>query len=449
MKTRSLLTFAALTLGAAIATPALAQDDTPLIPREVLFGNPTKASPKVSPDGKQLSFLAPVDGVLNVWVGPLEDSDAAVPVTRDTGRGIRVYFWAYTNQHILYLQDDGGDENWQLYSTDLSTGEIQSLTPATATAVGAERPHKLSARIQHVSYKYPHDIIVALNDRDPRYHDLYVVNIDTGERVELQRNQEFLSFTTDDDYTIRFATRLTPDGGNDLMVSTLDGDWELFAQIPMEDLFTTGPVDFDKTGKFVYMVDSRGRDTAALKSINIETNAAKTLAKDRDADISGGVLIHPTEKTIQAVASTYKRKTWHVIDKDVKKDFRYLEDLTDGELSIISRSLDDAHWIVAYEMDTGPARYYHYDRTQRNAYFLFTNRSELDGLRLAPMHAQVIKSRDRQQLVSPAGPQRDHVRRDGGRTDAPHRNHQGRAQIHGRPGHRRPGHRRPGHRRSK
>ena len=90
----------------------------PLIPRDVLFGNPEKADPQLSPDGAQLAYLAPLDGVLNVWVGPADD-DAFRPVTRDTDRGIRMYFWAHDGEHLLYLQDVGGDENWHLHKVHL------------------------------------------------------------------------------------------------------------------------------------------------------------------------------------------------------------------------------------------------------------------------------------------------------------------------------------------
>ena len=85
----------------------------------MLFGNPDRASVQLSPDGSQLAWLAPLDGVLNVWVAPREDLAAARPVTHDTGRGIRFYGWAYTNDHILYIQDKNGDENWRLYVVDL------------------------------------------------------------------------------------------------------------------------------------------------------------------------------------------------------------------------------------------------------------------------------------------------------------------------------------------
>ena len=401
MKICHLLTAATLTFGVALGTPpASAQDEGPLIPREILFANPSKASPRLSPDGSKLSFLAPVNGVLNVWVGPVNDPDAARPVTSDTGRGIRIYHWAYTDQHILYLQDEDGDKNWRLFSVDITSGRETALTPDTATAPGATEMHEVSARIQQLSPKYPRDIVIGLNDRDPRYHDLYVCNIDTGELVQFQENEGFLGFHTDDDFNVRFAMRLTPDGGNEILTFTDSGEWEPFTRIAMEDLFTTGIIDFDKTGEHVYMVDSRGRDTAALTMINIETGATQTLAKDRDADISGGVVMHPTAKTVHAVSSTYRRKDWQIVDKSVKADFKYLRRLVDGELSILSQTLDDTQWIVAYEVDDGPVQYYRYDRGGRSAQFLFTDRRELEGQPLAKMHAEVIKSRDRRNLIS-------------------------------------------------
>ncbi|MCH8165800.1 MAG: S9 family peptidase, partial [Planctomycetes bacterium] len=401
MKITSLLTVMAATIGVAMsALPTQAQSDVQLISRETLFGNPDKASPRISPDGEQLAYLAPVNGVLNVWVSPIDDPAAANPVTHDTGRGIRIYFWAYTNKHILYLQDDAGDENWRLNCVDLTTRGEKALTPASATAPGAEEPHEVTARIQHVSYKFPHEIIVALNDRDPQFHALYRVNIETGERVLLQDNDRFLAFHTDDDYNVRFAARLTSDGGNEMLMPAGEGRWKLFAQISMEDLLTTGPVDFDETGSVLYMIDSRGRDTAALTSINLETGTAKILAADKKADISGDLMLHPTRKHLQAASSTYTRKKWHIIDRTLRDDFEFLANLAGGEMSVISRTLDDTQWIVAFEMDSGPVRYYRYEREARSAHFLFTNRSELEGAALPPMHSQVIRARDRLKLVS-------------------------------------------------
>ena len=153
----------------------------------MLFGNPQKAAARLSHDGKQLAFLAPVNDVLNVWVGPADNPSAAKPVTKDTLRGIRTYFWAYTNDHILYLQDTGGDENWHIYRVDLATNETKDLTPI----------EKVNAQIEEVSHKFPHEIMVGLNNRDPEVHDVFRVNIETAERKLVQENKEGFSGSGD------------------------------------------------------------------------------------------------------------------------------------------------------------------------------------------------------------------------------------------------------------
>ena len=133
-----------------------------LVPREILFGNPDKALGTVSPDGSRIAFLAPLDGVLNVWVGDA-DGDNARPVTDDRDRGIRAYLWAHDNRHLLYVQDQGGDENWRLYSVDLPTGEVTDLTPFDGVQV---QPIRLSPR-------RPNQMLVGLNRDNPAYHDAY------------------------------------------------------------------------------------------------------------------------------------------------------------------------------------------------------------------------------------------------------------------------------------
>jgi dipeptidyl aminopeptidase/acylaminoacyl peptidase len=362
---------------------------TTLITRKTLFGNPDKASARISPDGTKLSYLAPHHGVLNVFVGPVDDPDAAKPVTDDKQRGIRAYFWAYDSQHILYVQDTDGDEDWHVYSVDLAKGETKDLTPL----------QKVAAQIDGLSEKFPLEILVGLNDRDPRYHDLYRIHIATGERQLVQQNPDFAGFVSDDDYQVRFATKMTPDGGSQLFQADGQGGWKEFQKIGMEDTLTTSPAGFDKTGKILYMTDSRGRDTSALTQIDLTDGKETVLAANDLADVSGE-LVHPTEKNIQAVAFNYERTKWQVLDPAIADDIQYLEGLAAGELQVPSRTLDDKTWIVAYLMDDGPVRYYLYDRTKKEAKFLFTNRKSLEGLPLVKLHPQVIKSRDGLNLVS-------------------------------------------------
>jgi len=365
------------------------QDTIPLIPREVLFGNPDRASVHLSPDGARIGYLAPVRRVLNVWVGPAEDPTAAEPVTQDTHRGIRIYLWAYTNEHILYLQDKDGDENWRVYSVHLTTGETKDLTPF----------ENVQARVQEVSPEFPQEILIGLNNRVPQLHDIYRTNISTGAKTLIQENEGFSSFLTDDHYRVRLGERMTPDGGREVLKPSNSKDWEPFAKIAMEDALTTWPIGFDKSARILYMVDSRKRNTGALNALDMETGDQTLLAEDPNADASG-FIIHPTEKNVQAVAFTYERKHWQVLDKAIADDLAYLGTVADGDVEVVSRSIDDRLWIVAYLMDDGPVRYYCYDHRARRARFLFTNRKDLEDLPLAKMHPVILKAHDGLNLVS-------------------------------------------------
>jgi dipeptidyl aminopeptidase/acylaminoacyl peptidase len=176
---------------------------------------------------------------------------------------------------------------------------------------------------------------------------------------------------------------------------------------------TTSPAGFDKTGGKLYLIDIRGRNTAALTTLDLATSKQTLLAEDPRADLSGA-LTHPTEKTVQAVSFTHARTEWKVLDPAIQPDLDYLKTVADGEIQITGRTLDDKRWTVAYLMDNGPVRFYLYDRPaplppaplpqgargERKATFLFTSNRELEKLPLVKMHAQVIKSRDGLDLVS-------------------------------------------------
>jgi len=374
--------------------PSTAQESA-LIPRSVLFGNPQKASARISPNGKWLSFLAPVDGILNVWVGPADDLNAAKPVTDDKTRDIRGHSWAYTGNHILYSQDKEGDENWHVYATNVATGETKDLTPV-------ENVH---ARMMGTSQKFPNELLIGLNDRIPQLHDIYRVNIETGQRTLVQENQGVAAYVTDDDFRVRFAFTFTPDGGQVLLQPKVEGEtgadakWDEFMKAGPEDAMTTGPAGFDKTGNVLYVQDSRNRDTGGLFAIDLTTNQTSLVAEDPRADV-GELLVHPTEQTIQAVGFTYSRREWTILDDSIRPDLDYLATVEDGELIVTSRTLDDKFWTVAFLLDDGPLKFYLYDREQKATRFLFSSRDDLDDYQLAKMHTPVIKSRDGLDLVS-------------------------------------------------
>src|SRR5687768_6256842 len=368
----------------------MSTNEVPLIPRKLLFGNPDKTQARISPDGQRLSYLAPVNGVLNVWVGPVNDPEAAKPVTDDTNRGIRFHSWAYTSKHIFYIQDKGGDENWRIYGVDLEDGAVTDYTPI----------EKVNAQIVTGSLRAPEKLVIGLNDRNEQVHDLHILDLSTGERTLLIQNDEgFLSYTVDEEFRVRLGSRMTPDGGMDIMTRQEDGAWELFLHVPMEDMLTTRVFGFDASGRYLHLADSRERNTSALVQYDTQDNTFQLLTQDPRADLSG-VIIHPTELRVQAVSFTYDRKHWHVIDPSIQADLNFLATVENGEADVISRTLDDQTWIVAYTMDNSPARYYRYERKARKATFLFSDRKDLEDKPLASMQSVIIKSRDGLDLIS-------------------------------------------------
>ncbi len=379
---------------AATAAPAATTtlEAVELIPRDALFGNPERANVQLSPDGRYLSWVAPLEGTLNVWVAPADDLGQARAVTRDTARGIRNYFWSYRPDTLLYLRDTGGDEDFHLYAVDLASGESRDLTPY----------EKTTALVVGVSDRHPDTVLVGMNDRDPQWHDLYRVDLASGERSLVERNtQQIGEYVADADYALRYASRSRPDGGLDLLRRAGEG-WEKYEEVPFEDGMTTGFAGLSKDGSTLYMRDSRDRNTNGLFAIDTATGQRSLVHEDPRVDI-GGVLADPRTGKVQAVSANYLREQWAVLDDAIRADLERLEAIGPGEASINTRSLDDRTWIVAYSAAESPVEYYRYDRDGQGGGTLtrlFSGRPALEGKPLVPMWPQELRSRDGKTLVS-------------------------------------------------
>ncbi len=386
---------------ATLATPGHAapakkeppRADASLLSRRVLFGNPDRALPLLSPDGKHISYLSSVDGVLEVWVAPVNDLAKAKPVTQDKKRGIRRYKWAFTSEHILYSQDDGGDENWHVHAVELKTGRDKDLTAYPG----------VQARLEGTSHKFPNDVLIGMNDRDKRWHDLYRVNILTGARTLVMKNDGYAQIDADHDFKVRFVARTEKDGSTTILEPTKapkdQGALATAFTIPFADGLTTHLAGFDKGAKKAFLVDSRGRDTAALVEMDLATKQTKVVLDDGQADITD-VVQHPTEKKVQAALANYDRVRWHVIDPAIRADLDLLAEKAPGDLSIASRTLDDSKWLVSSVVSDGPSKTYLYDRKKKTVDYLFSNMKALEDAKLAKMEPVVIKSRDGLDLVS-------------------------------------------------
>jgi dipeptidyl aminopeptidase/acylaminoacyl peptidase len=354
----------------------------PIIPRADLFGNPEKTSAQISPDAKYLAYLAPDEGTLNVWVRSANAQDDRV-LTRDRKRGIRNFFWAYDNKHLLYVQDLDGDENWHLWSADMETGVIRDLTPFLG----------VQAQVIEADPQYPDELLVGLNVRDPRLHDVFRLNIQSGALVEeIQNPGNVVGWLSDNHMLIRGAHCAMPDGGFQLLIrKDTESEWQpLITWGPDEEGY---PYSFTEDGNGLYVGSSLSSNTVELRLIDLLTGQEKTIAGNPMVDM-GDVLFHPVKHTLQAVGFNEDRLEWQCMDEAIKADMDFLLTAQDGELHIASRDLSDQKWVVLYTKDSSPAGYYLYDRSIKKLDFLFTTRPALAKQTLAVMRPVRITARD-------------------------------------------------------
>jgi dipeptidyl aminopeptidase/acylaminoacyl peptidase len=358
----------------------------PLIPREVLFGNPSRVSPRLSPDGERLAFLAPKDGVLNVWVGPVGapiDGGGFEPVTDDRKRGIRLFFWAEDNEHIVYIQDEGGDENWRVHAVDPATREDRDLTPFDG----------VQAQILDKNRHFPDSLLLALNRENPELHDAYRLTLSTGELDLVAKNPgNVVGWVADRDFEVRGAVTATPEGGSELLLREGEG-WKPLVAWDKEDALSSGPVGFAEDAGKMYLLDSRGANAARLVLMDLAGGETEVLVEDARYDVSG-VVVHPETHAVQAAAVQRARTEWIVLDDAVREDFGALESLGRGDFSVASRDRADENWLVAVNSDDGGASYYAYDRKAKRGEHLFDARPDLADYSLAKMEPVSFTSRD-------------------------------------------------------
>ena len=379
------------------ATMTKTAESLPLIPREALFGNPTKAQGQLSPDGQWLSWLAPKDGVLNIWLAPRDNPDAAKAMTHAADRPIRQHFWSPDGKSLGYIQDKGGDENFLLYMINIESGEETNLTPFENTRV----------QIVGGSETIKDKILVGLNNREPQFHDVHMLNLTTGELDLVYENNAYAGFMADDTLTLRMALAQNAAGGTDYFrVTDNVVETEPFESTALEDSLTTNPAGYTTDGSTLYWLDSRGRDTAALYAQDTASGEKTLLAEDDKADL-GGTIRDPKTGVVEAYSVNYLKNEWVATNPELKASLDWLDERLEGQFGISSRTDDDQTWIVWNDPVTSPASTFIYDRKAQTLSPFYTARPDLAGMPLVPMHPIEIASRDGLTLPSyltlPAG----------------------------------------------
>ncbi len=376
-----------LSVGFGALSACFAAEKQALIPLDLLFGDPVKANPQLSPDGAKLTYLAPLDGVLNIWIQDLDvpDKEKTRPLTRDRERGIRNYFWTYDRKHLLYLQDKNGNENSRLYAVDTATGEVKDMTPF----------ENVQAEMLTMDKHFPNAVMLTMNKENPKVHDVYRLDLSTGDiRLEVKNPGNVSQWVCDNDLKVRGAVFARDDGGYDLAVRTGESpEWRTLVRWGPEDSMGSSPVGFSKDGKELYLKDSRGHDTVRLVKLDIASGRTEVLAHDSHYDISD-CMIHPDTYEVRMVSIEKDRIEYIILEKGLKRDMRAIHRLHGGDITIRASDDADKKWIIGFVEDKGPVSFYIYDRRTGKGNFLFNNQPELEKYRLNAMKPIRFKARD-------------------------------------------------------
>jgi dipeptidyl aminopeptidase/acylaminoacyl peptidase len=355
----------------------------PLIPREVLFGNPERAVPQLSPDAKRLAWLAPdKKNVLQVWVRTVGSNDDKM-VTADKKRGIRQYFWARDNKTLLYLQDNDGDENFHVYGVDLEGGIVRDYTAMQGVRAG----------VLEVSREIPDAILVQINARNRQLFDVYRLTLSTGALVLDTPNPGDVSlWEADKNLNVVIAGVINPDGGRELRFrDNRESPWRPWIKTGPEDELDVVTVSDD--GKSAIIETSVGSDTTRVVRKDFATGQETLIASSPDVD-AGIVVVNPKTRMVEAVSFEPGRRTWKVVDPAVKADFEGIAKLDSGDFVLTNRDDADRTWLVAFTSDRGPVKYYTWDRDAKKGTYLFSVQPKLEGLQLSEMKPVVITTRD-------------------------------------------------------
>lgn len=360
-----------------------------LIPRRLLFGNPEKTSPKISPDGTKLGYLAPDDkGVLNVWIRDLKQSVKDQKVTSDTNRGVHSFFWQQDGFHIGFMQDTNGDENWHLFQTNLETKETRELTPFP----------KVQIRIIDYDHKFPDKLIIGMNKRDPALFDVYQLNLKTGGMELIEKNPgDVFGWLPDHQLQVRASLSYEKDGST--VVRVRDD-----IESPWRDLLTVDPyetgvslVNFTPDNQGLYILTSFGGNTERLLLISLKDGKSQLVFEDLNYDISN-IVFHPTDYKLEAIGIDREQFEWEVIHRSLKQDFDYLAQTLKTPFLLLNTDLANQNWIVASTSDIRPSHFYVYHRPGKKLTFLFSTQPALEKYTLSPMKPISITARDGMKL---------------------------------------------------
>lgn len=382
-----------------IVTNLPAQENTipPLLDRELFFDNPEISGAQLSPDGAYMSFIKPNNGVMNIWVKKLnEPFDAARPITADRQRPIRSYFWSRDGKYILYAQDKGGDENFNIYAVDPS----QKVAPGAEVPENRDLTNLKGVRVQiyAVPKTEPDALYIGLNDRDPAWHDLYKMQISTGKRTLIRKNtaeDRITGWVFDWNDHLRLANRTNMDGSNELLLVKEDAFTPIYKTTVFETAYSVG---FDKNNKNIYLVTNKGDavDLTRLVLFNPVTLKEELIESDPEKKVDlDNVFISEVSHEIIYTSYEEEHMRYYFKNPEYEKDYNLIKkELPGHEINFARSTADEKHWIIGSYSDVDPGSTYLFDRNTKKLTFQYTSRPNIPVKDMAPMQAISYKSSD-------------------------------------------------------
>jgi dipeptidyl aminopeptidase/acylaminoacyl peptidase len=366
----------------------------PLLDRRLFFADPQISGAILSPNGQFLAFRKPLDGVPNVWVKPLSaPMEAARPVTADSERPITFFQWSRDSQFILYSQDKGGDENFHIYAVASEQVLQQESIPAARDLTPYEA---MRAEILALPKSAPDTLIVALNDRDPQFHDVYRIDLTTGERqLLIQNDQEIADWTIDLEGHVRLGLRSSADG-NELFNVTDTGELQLLYTCGLDE--TCYPLRFHKDGRRVYIISNRGDDVDLSQLLLLDTATGATTLVEQDpegqVDFGGAIFSNRTDE-LMATYYLGDRLRMYAHNDELAADLTFLQaQFPDQEVKLRSPSADDQLMLLEVSSDVNPGEIYLFDRTDQTVELVYQSRPDLPTEHLAEMQSIRYPARD-------------------------------------------------------